>query len=261
MRVTVIELPHEPAELERAWSALCRHTAAAASELVLLPELAFVEPVWESARPSAERLAAIDSVSAQWLQRLPQLGVPTVVGARPCRYEGLPFIESFLWQPGTEAATALRRKHFLPDEEGAWEARWFAPGEAIFPVFQTGDLSFGVNICTELWALETYSAYFEQGVQAILAPRATAAATLEKWLALGRVAAARSGAYSLSSNRVDPSGTCGGVGWIFDPDGRLLAATNAAEPFVTCDLDLTLPATARTTYPRSVIAGAPSPSR
>jgi hypothetical protein len=88
-----------------------------------------------------------------------------------------------------------------------------------------------VNICTELWALETFGAYAAAGgVQAILSPRATAAATLDKWLALGRVAAVRSGAYSLSSNRVDPTGTCGGGGWILDPDGRLLALTSADEP-------------------------------
>ena len=40
--------------------------------------------------------------------------------------------------------------------------------------------------------------------------------------------------------------------WIIDPDGRILAATNAEAPFATADLDLTAPAAARATYPRSV---------
>jgi hypothetical protein len=98
-----------------------------------------------------------------------------------------------------------------------------------------------VNICTELWALETIAGYAVQQVHAILSPRATATATFEKWLAVGRVAAVRSGAYSLSSNRVDPTGTCGGAGWILDPDGRLLALTSADEPFATATSTLPSP--------------------
>lgn len=259
MRVTVIELPHEPWALEAAWADLCRHTAQEHSELVLLPELAFVEPVWENAIFDAERLVAAEILSELWMQRLPELGVPAVVGARPHRREGSTFIEAFLWTTAQAEATPLRRKHFLPDEPGAWEARWFARGEPEFPRFEIGNLTFGVNLCTELWALEKFGGYAAAGgVQAILSPRATAAATLDKWLALGRVAAVRSGAYSLSSNRVDPTGAYGGGGWILDPDGRLLALTSADKPFFTVDLDLALPAAARTTYPRSVFAGAPS---
>ena len=252
MRVTVCELPHEPAALEKAWTALCRHTAVEGSELVLLPELAFVEAVWESEHPSAGRLDAIESLTDRWLRRLPELGGAAVVGARPHRCETGTFVEAFLWSNGIGAPAALRCKHFLPDEPGAWEARWFARGEADFPAFRSGDLAFGINICTELWALETYAGYAAQGVQAILSPRATAASTIDKWLAIGRVAAVRSGAYSLSSNRVDPTSTYGGGAWIIDPDGRILAATNAEAPFATADLDLAAPAAARATYPRSV---------
>jgi N-carbamoylputrescine amidase len=39
-------------------------------------------------------------------------------------------------------------------------------------------LTFGLNICTELWALETYAGYAARGVQVILSPRATEAATM-----------------------------------------------------------------------------------
>ena len=251
MRVTVTELPHVAEPLEEAWAELCRHTARVDSELVLLPELAFVEPVWESQFPDAERLAAIENLSEHWLRRLPDLGVPGVVGARPRRREGRAFVEAFLWT-AEKGLTALRRKHFLPDEPGSWEGRWFDRGEADFPAFRASDLTFGLNICTELWALETFAGYAAQGVQAILSPRATAAATIDKWLAVARVAAVRSGTYCASSNRVDPSGNYGGGGWIFDPDGRLLAATSTEAPFVTADLDLNAPAAARATYPRSV---------
>ena len=102
--------------------------------------------------------------------------------------------------------TPLRSKFFLPDEPGGWEANWFDRGDREFPAFQTGALSFGLNICSDLWALETYAPYAERGVHVILSPRATSRATMAKWLSVGVVAAVRSGAFSVSSNRVDPTG-------------------------------------------------------
>ena len=80
-------------------------------------------------------------------------------------------------------------------------------------------------------------------------PRATALATTTTWLALGVVAAVRSGAFSLSSNRVDRSGACGGSGWIIDPAGEILAITSPAEPFATRDIDLTKAVSAKDGYP------------
>jgi N-carbamoylputrescine amidase len=93
----------------------------------------------------------------------------------------------------------------------------------------------------------------------IFAPRATAAASVAKWLAVGVVAAVRSGAYCVSSNRVDAAGNCGGVGWIISPDGTILATTSAATPCITVDLDLAAPAAARRSYPRYLFNG-PGPT-
>jgi N-carbamoylputrescine amidase len=148
----------------------------------------------------------------------------------------------------------LRRKYLLPDEPGSFEARWFDPGDPAFPAFRAGILSFGLNICTELWALETYAAYAEGNVQVVLAPRATAAATSARWLSVGVVAAVRSGAYSVSSNRVDPTGACGGGSWIISPEGQILATTTPASPFATVDVDLAASNEAREAYPRNVLA-------
>jgi N-carbamoylputrescine amidase len=74
-------------------------------------------------------------------------------------------------------------------------------------------------------------------------------------LAVGVVAAVRSGAFSLSSNRVDPTGGCGGSGWIIDPAGEVLAITSAGEPFATREIDLVQAAAAQQSYPRYVFAG------
>jgi predicted amidohydrolase len=67
-----------------------------------------------------------------------------------------------------------------------------------------------------------------------------------------RHAAARSGAYSLSSNRIHDDGSCGGVGWVISPDGELLARTSPEQPARTVDLDLAAAAAAKASYPRYV---------
>ncbi len=254
MRVTVCELPHETTALAAAWAALCEHTMAHESQLVLLPELAMLEPVWESAHFDVARWSAIESLSDVELRRLPELRAQHVLGTRPVSTNGCRLNQGYLWSAAT-GVQPLRSKYFLPEEPGNWEATWFQRGDPGFPVFLAGPVSFGINICTELWALETYAAYAALGVELLLSPRATAAATTAKWLSVGVVAAVRSGAFSLSSNRVDPSGACGGCGWIIDPAGEVLAITSAAEPFATRDLDLTKAVKAKDSYPRYVFSG------
>jgi N-carbamoylputrescine amidase len=248
MRVTVCELPHEPEALAAAWAALCEHTVRRSSELVLLPELAMVEPVWQEKLFDPARWEAVQALADLWLHRLCELRVTHVVGTRPVTIDGRPFNQGFLWSARGNVEP-LRRKFFLPDEPGGWEAHWFDRGDPDFGEYHAGKLSFGLNICTELWAVETYARYAARGVPVILSPRATAAATTEKWLSAGVVAAVRSGAFSLSSNRVEPSGACGGVGWIIDPYGKILARTSAEEPFATMDIDLAVSAAAQDDYP------------
>lgn len=263
MRATICELPHQPALLDAAWSALCDHVRRAQSELVLLPEFAFVEPLWETAAADPARWDAAVARSNAWQARFPELGVDWVVGARPVSAGLRRFNEGFAWSRQGGYAP-LRRKFHLPDEPGGWEARWFERGDAAFPRFEAGALAFGLNICSELWALDTYAPYAAQNgaVQAILSPRATAAATTDKWLAVGTVAAVRTGAYSLSSNRVDrAAGTYGGAGWAISPDGALLARTTPAQPFCTVEVDLQAPAAAQATYPRYVFSATQSPAQ
>lgn len=255
MRVTVCELPHEPGALAQAWAGLCRHASRHRSELVLLPEFAFVEPVWEGDDFEPGRWADAVAASDAWLERLAELRATFVVGSRPVSIAGRPFNQGYLWSR-TGGLTPLRSKFHLPDEPGGREARWFDRGDPGFPAFHADSLSFGLSICSEMWALETYAAYARDGVQAILSPRATAAATTARWLSVGVVAAVRSGAFSLSSNRVDPTGACGGCGWIIAPDGQVLATTTPEAPFATVEIDLAASSAARAGYPCSVFSEA-----
>jgi len=254
VRVTICELPHGRDALESAWNRLCAHTRKRKPDVVVLPEFAFAEPVWEHERFDPEiwdaQLAACDA----WFERLPELDAPHVIGARPATHGSGPANEGFHWSADA-GYRALRCKHHLPCEPGGWEARWFSRGEAAFPAFEAGPLRFGLNICSELWALETYAGYAAASVCAIVSPRATAATTIGKWRAIGKVAAIRAGAFCISSNRLHSDGSCGGVGWVIDPDGRILALTSADSPFVSVDIDPAVAERARATYPRYVFAG------
>lgn len=253
MRVTICELPHETAALAAAWDSLREHTAEHASELVLLPELTAVPPVWTREQFDSERWRAAETASESCLRRLPSLGADWVVGTRAVREGGRRLIQGYLWSE-PDGLCPLRSKYYLPREPGTWEAAWFDRGDAAFPLFRAGAASFGLSVCTELWALETLADYAALGAHLLLSPRATEAATMTTWLALGIVAAVRSGAFSVSSNRVDPTGACGGGGWIIDPEGKVLAVTSPMEPFATRDLDLTAAARAKESYPRYVFA-------
>lgn len=251
MRVTVCELPHDPATVATAWLDLCQHTARNASELVLLPEFAMVDPLWEGVLFNPARWAAAEKISNSWLNRLSELNAKHVVGSRPVTIDGRRFNQGYIWSQD-HGLVPLRSKFFLPDEPGNWETHWYERGDPTFPVFHADGLSFGLNICTELWALETYASYAAQDVQVIMSPRATGAATVAKWMSVGVVAAVRSGAFSISSNRVDPTGACGGAGWIIGPGGYILARTNPDAPFATVDIDLAARAATRDDYPRYV---------
>lgn len=251
MRVTVCETPHEPEELDAFWKSLCVHTQIEHSELLVLPEFAFLPPVWQADAFDASVWRNIVAASSMWLGRFQELGCEFVIGARPSTEGGKPYNQGFIWSANF-GVSLLRRKRYLPNEPMGWEERWFARGHEEFPVFAAGPMSFGLNICTELWALETYSGYAATQVNAIVSPRATSAGTTEKWISVGTVAAVRTGAFCISSNRVHADGSCGGVGWIIGPDGEILGRTSPRTHFVTRDIDFTMCDVARATYPRYV---------
>jgi N-carbamoylputrescine amidase len=254
MRVTVCELPQEPGALDSAWGRLCDHTAGNLSELVLLPEFAFADPVWVSEQFDESHWIRATQTCDAWLERLHELDVDYVVGTRPVTREGNHFNEGFMWTRN-QRCLPLRRKYFMPDEPGGWEAHWFTRGDSKFPRYSADSLSFGLNICSEIWALETYAEYASLNIHAVMCPRATEAATTAKWRSAGIVAAVRAGAFCLSSNRAHP-GLFGGAGWIIGPDGDVFAQTSVDAPFSTLEIDPRVAEAAQSTYPRYALGAA-----
>ena len=237
MRVTVCQWPDETRALTRAWEQLATHVTAHGSELVLLPQMPF-SPWLATSRKFDPAMwkGAVEAHDA-WESRLCELGAAAVLGTRPVDFGNERYNTGFVWEAAT-GSRAAHAKAFLSNEEGAWEATWYHRAFPEFTPAHVGHACIGFLICTELWALEQARLYGEEGVHLLVTPRYTRAATFETWLAAGRVAAVLSGAFGLSSNRVDDRGACGGQGWVVGPDGKVLALTGEQEPFMTVDLDL-----------------------
>lgn len=250
LRSTVCELPDDRGAFERAWSALVDHARQERSELLVLPEMPFAP--WLAASPDYDGTLWDDAVRHHeaWLERLVELAPAVVVGSRPVTRAGRRLNEGFISEPGEYRA--VHDKVFLPDEDGYWEARWYAPGEDRFELAEAAGARLGMLICTEQWSMGHAQRYGKAGAQLIVTPRATGRPTVEKWLTGGRAVALVSGAYALSSNWTADAhgGDFGGTGWVVHPDGEVLARTSRAAPFATVALDMSEADRARRTYPR-----------
>ena len=251
MKATITQL--EACALDSEWARLRDHVAAERPELVLLPEMCFAP--WFCTAPERDESVWQAAVSAheRWLECLPELGTPIVVGTAPRNVDGDRYNVAYAWT-AERGIHWIHRKTYLPNDEGYWEANWYDRAPIDFKPECFGELSIGLVICTEIWFMQHTRDYGKSGVHLLLNPRSTPLHTNEKWLAGGRAAAVVAGAFCLSSNHAGRADhvELGGAGWICDPDGVVLATTSAEEPFVTLDLALAKADMAKTTYPRYV---------
>jgi len=245
LNVTVCELPDDRESFDGCWTDLQRYIETESSDIVVLNEAPFdkwfaqsseyVESVWNTAVD--RHTTAIADL---------EFGC-SVIATAPINQNGRRHNQAFSWDATTGYAP-WRRKAFLPDEESVYEATWYQAAPDQPDVRTIAEVSVGVLTCTEIWQLEWASRMGQLGAQMIATPRATGSSSLDKWFAAGRVAAICSGAYSVSSNRV--SSVFGGGGWIFSPDGDLLARTDRENPFATATINLEVADEAKSTYPR-----------
>jgi N-carbamoylputrescine amidase len=255
MRATVCQLDGRADHFEVQWTALGAHLREKRSDFLLLPEMPFGD--WLAASPDydAARWQAAVTRHAQWLDRLPELGVPIVAGTRPVIDGTQRRNRAFLWQADAPL-TEPHDKYYVPDEPAYWEAHWYQRADRPdFTTTDVGAMTVGFQVCTEIWFFEHARALGKQGVHLLLVPRATPHASIEKWLAGGRSAAVVSGAYCLSSNHHAPLGApadLGGLGFVCDPEGEVLARTSEDTPFATVPIDLSFATAAKETYPRYV---------
>ena len=255
MTVTVCQLDSRAEHRSAALAALGRHAVEAGSDLVLLPEMPFSAWLAAEREPDADRWRAAVAEHDAAIARLGELGVGAVITSRPTvEPGGTRRNAAVLWTPAT-GAVRVRDKRHLPDEPGFWEASWYDRGEPSTATCRVGEARVAVPVCTDLWFLDGAREYARSGVDLYCLPRATPYGSLPTWLAGGQVAAVCAGAYSLSSNRWEPDGDgldCGGLGWVVDPDGHVLATTSADRPYVSVPVDLAVSRAAKGSYPRYV---------
>jgi N-carbamoylputrescine amidase len=237
MKVTVCELPDDPAEFQAQWSGLVRHVRDAGSELVLLPDMPFCR--WFAGSPRFDAdvwAAAVDSHNG-WEQRMSEFSPAFVLGTRPVDFGNARYDEAFVWD-AEHGLRSVHAKSHLPDHEGAREGSWYHSATPEFVPLELEDARIGFLVGEELWDEDAVRRYGDGQIDLLATPRAGQRSLdgwLDEWLEHGRQAAMVVGAHSLSSNR---SGAFGGQGWIIAPDGKVLGLTSPSYPFLSLDLEL-----------------------
>lgn len=253
MKVTVCELPADMARLAEAWEGLTGHCRSHDTEVLVLPEMPFAS--WLAGSKEVDEEAWDEAVAAHavWEDRFAETGARTILGSRPVVIDGHRHNQAFVWEGGVTVPAHL--KYYLPDEEGFWEGTWYEPGPKQFELVSSGAGPVGFLVCTEVWFTEHARGYARRGVALIATPRATEWDTRDRWLVGGRAAAIMAGAFGASSNRngTDAAGQrWGGLGWVVDPSGEVMATTSEETPHVTVAVDPMEILRAKTTYPRYV---------
>jgi predicted amidohydrolase len=147
------------------------------------------------------------------------------------------------------ALVATYRKVHLPDEEGFREPCHYQPGTDPPAVIRAFPLPFGIQICSDMNRPEGSHVLGAMGAVAIVNPRATQAATFDRWKLVFRANALTSTAYVLSVNRPGPEQgvSIGGSSVVVDPNGEVLLESSDA--LVVAELDQRAIEDARRRYP------------
>ena len=247
MRVSVLQLPDGLEAGAEALTALAPVLADERSDAVLLNEMPFGP--WLASVPHVLRAAGEASArqhAAGFAAIVRDWPGIEVFATRPVLRDGV--LENQAIVLGDGGTRPMHVKTKLPEEPGWHERSWFRPGRRPPGVFENNGLRMATLICSELMYTELARALLHERVEIILAPRATGGKP-DHWMAAARMAAVWSGAYVLSSNRVSPCGTFGGVGFAIAPDGALIGVTSAEKPLLTVTIDRDCVARNRRRYP------------
>lgn len=247
MKLTVCELPDNPAAMDAAWDHLEYTLKAEPTDVLVLPEFAGVGSFWT--RPVFDTPAWREAIAIQ--EQLPEhlarLAARRILGSRIVEVDGRRLNQSFLWTP-SEGLQPGRAKAWMPQEEGAWEETWFDRGDPLVEPTVHKGLSFATLMCTEVLVSQAPWPLGHAGVQLIAVPRATGGH--RRWEVATQMAAILSGAFVASANRRGDD--FAGGSWIVDPDGSELVRTDAHRPVVTIEVDPAQARAARGTFPRNV---------
>lgn len=249
MRIAFVEWPEGLATGDARWRELKDSVVAARADILVTNEMPFGPWIAESSVFSEEEAHASVRAHEKGLEGLIDLNLPAVISSRPVWSGKRLANEAFVVQSGN--VYPLHRKQYFPNEPGWYESEWYAGDASGFVLAEILGIKIGVLLCTEAMFNEHARAYGKQGASLIVIPRASGV-NIESWKTAGAMASLVSGAFVVSSNRVGIArgGTrFGGGGFVYAPEGRLLAVTTPDNPSQTFDLDPRISAAARLEYP------------
>jgi N-carbamoylputrescine amidase len=150
---------------------------------------------------------------------------------------------------GRGQLVASYRKVHLPDEDGFHELAHYQPGDRVPSVIGDFALPLGLQICSDLNRPQGCHLLAAMGAEAIVAPRATEAATWDRWRTVIVANAMTSCAYVLSVTRpaAEQGVPLGGPSIAVSPGGEVLVETT--DPVAVIRLDRRAVAEAKTRYP------------
>lgn len=234
---------------ERLREAL-RSTAGLGADLVVLPELPCDEWVpssrdataGDAEQPGGPRHQLLATAARE--ARITLLGGAIVVDPDT----GIRHNTALLFDEGGHLVHKYRKVH-VPQEPGFFEQDHYEPGdEPPSPVGSLG-MSIGLQICSDLNRPEGCHMLAALGAEVILAPRATEAATFDRWELVIRANAMTSCCYVLSVNRPTPERgvAFGGPSIAVAPDGEVILRSE--ESLAVVDLQSDRVEQARDQYP------------
>jgi N-carbamoylputrescine amidase len=132
---------------------------------------------------------------------------------------------------------ATYAKVHLPDEPGFHEPCHYEPGRRMAEPIGAFAVPIGVQICSDINRPEGSHVLGAMGAAAILNPRATEAASFDRWKVVFRANALTSCTYVLSVNRPAPEQgvPLGGPSIAVDPGGNVLVETTKPVAVVTIE--------------------------
>jgi predicted amidohydrolase len=222
---------------------------AAGAELALLPELplnawcgALRQPRDEDAEPAGGSRHQSMAAAAR------AAGIGLIGGAIVRDGSGQRFNTALVFDREGRLVSSYRKLH-LPEEEGFWETSHYEPGSAPPEVVESFGLPIGIEICSDVNRPELAHALAGAGAFAIFAPRATEAATFDRWRLVLRATALTCAAWVLSVPRPAPEDgvPLGGPSIAISPDGEVLV--ESTERLSTVTLERAAVERARRGYP------------
>lgn len=221
---------------------------AQGADLALLPELPLNRWAPASKESRDEDAEGLEGPRYKLLQEAARKHQIALVGGAIVRVEGKRENRALIFDSEGNLAGSYAKVH-LPEEPGFWETSHYEAGTGVPAVFDFLEIPFGVQICSDNNRPQGSHSLAARGAGLILVPRATEAATYQRWQLVFRANALVCSAYVASVNRPEAEAgvEIGGPSIVVSPQGEVLLETT--DPLALIDLDPEPIQQARQGYP------------